>query len=81
MRRINSPDQQFHDGDPSQGVVGTLVSASWLNQVQEEIATVIEGAGITLDPAKTNQLEEAIRSRVGQLNRPAQRLFLSMMRK
>lgn len=81
MKRINSPDQKFHDGDPSQGEVGTLVSAAWLNQVQEEIATVIEGAGITLNPAKTNQLEEAIRSRVGQLNRPAQRLFFAMMRK
>lgn len=60
MERINTPDERFHDGDPFNGVEGTLVTADWLNTVQEEIAAVIEQAGLTLDPVATNQLYQAI---------------------
>lgn len=31
MPPINTPDQLFHDGDPTQGIEGTLVTAGYLN--------------------------------------------------
>lgn len=48
----------FTDGPP-----GTTVPAAWLNSVQEEIASVIEGSGITLNSAagdSNNQLYSSI---------------------
>ncbi len=53
-------DGRFHPGDPSIGRLPTKVPAEWLNAVQEEIANVIESRGVALDPAKSNQLFEAI---------------------
>lgn len=41
---------------------GTLVTPDWCNHIQEEIANVIEGAGITLDKTAFNQLFLAIQS-------------------
>jgi hypothetical protein len=35
MIRINSSDGLFHDGDPSAGTQGTIVTADWLNAIQE----------------------------------------------
>lgn len=52
----------FQDGDPSQGQMGTVVPSKWLNDVQEEIASVIEGAGVELDGSRTDQLLTAIRT-------------------
>lgn len=60
MQRINSADHLFHDGDPFNGIQGTVVTAAWLNSLQEEIAGVIEGAGINLGAAQNNQLRTAI---------------------
>lgn len=60
MKRIESTDEHFHDGDPSTGELGTIVTAAWLNAVQEEIANVIEGAGLNLDGSKQTQLLSAL---------------------
>lgn len=62
MQRINTPDSLFHDGDQSTGVQGTLVLSDWLNAVQEELAKAVEGLGLTLDPAQSNQLLTALLS-------------------
>lgn len=62
MQRINSSDQLFHDGDPFNGIQGTVVTAQWLNSIQEEIVSVIAAAGIALDVNQSNQLLAAIRS-------------------
>lgn len=62
MQRITSSDQLFHDADPFNGVQGTVVTAKWLNAVQEEIVSVIAGAGIALDGAQSNQLLAAIKA-------------------
>ena len=69
MQRIQTPDNLFHDGDPFNGVQGTVVTAAFLNSVQEEIAAVIESAGITLDAAQSNQLLAAIRATTTSVNR------------
>lgn len=62
MQRITSSDQMFHDGDPFNGIQGTVVTAQWLNSVQEEIVSVITAAGIPLNAGQSNQLLAAIRS-------------------
>lgn len=53
MHRIDgpgatSPGNQFTEGDPVSAVPATVVTADWLNAVQEEISGVIEGASIAL---------------------------------
>ncbi|PVX80064.1 hypothetical protein [Paraburkholderia unamae] len=60
MQRIDTPDGLFVDGDPFNDILGTLVTAAWLNSIQQEVAGVIEGLGFTLDSSKTNQLLTAI---------------------
>jgi hypothetical protein len=46
--------------DPSGGTPGTRVMAKWLNAVQEEIAGVVEAAGLTLDEADNGQLQTVL---------------------
>ncbi|ENU1228405.1 hypothetical protein [Providencia rettgeri] len=67
MPPINTQDKIFHDGDPTTGQLGTIVTALWLNNVQAatrdvqaEIKSVLAKAGMTPDPKKTNQLADAI---------------------
>jgi hypothetical protein len=62
MERINSGDGLFHDGDPFNGITGTMVTADWLNSIQEELVSVIAAAGLALDPAQSDQLLEAIQT-------------------
>ncbi|EJD6046411.1 hypothetical protein M0I35_RS04870 [Providencia rettgeri] len=75
MPPINTPDSAFHDGDPTTGQLGTIVTALWLNNVQAatrdvqlEIKNVLAKAGIQPDPKKTNQLAEAINQIIGSGN-------------
>lgn len=77
MKRIDAygatTENEFTEGSPVTGVPPTRVSADWLNVIQEEVATVIESAGLTLDqgtsyPAHdTTQLYQAIQSIVTSL--------------
>lgn len=64
MHRIDGPgattQHLFTEGDPTQGVPATTVTGAWLNAVQEEIANVVEGAGLTLDKPDNTQLLAAI---------------------
>lgn len=64
MHRIDGPGAtqagQFTEGDPTQGVPATTVTGAWLNALQEEVAGVIEGAGMALDKPDNAQLRAAI---------------------
>ncbi len=63
MKRIDAPghvNNRFHDGNPTLGMQGTILSADWLNTVQEELAGTIEKSGMVLDKYDNNQLYEAI---------------------
>lgn len=51
---------RFRYGTVTGGVAPTPIKAEWLNMVQEEIANVIVGAGLTLSETEENQLLEAI---------------------
>lgn len=66
MQRITAADDAIVDGnghyifqDTSPPAENTIITADWLNAVQEEIAHVIEDAGGTLNPADTHQLAKA----------------------
>lgn len=50
----------FRAGNKSLGQLGTQMSADWLNDVQEEICTLVEAAGLTLDVNNRGQLAQAI---------------------
>jgi hypothetical protein len=60
----------FTEGDPTSATPATVVSADWLNAVQEELAYVIEQAGITLDKTSRTQLKSAIDKLVGVSSTP-----------
>lgn len=66
MHRIDGPgatvDNKFTDGDPVGGVPATLVTDDWLNDVQEELLSVLTAAGITPVKGTQNQVLAAIRS-------------------
>lgn len=65
MHRIDSStatvDNKFTNGNPQTATPATVVTDAWLNAVQEEIANVITGAGISLNKPTNTQLLEAIR--------------------
>lgn len=50
------PNAFFTKGNPGTGVAATIVDDDWANAVQEEIANVVEGAGLVLDKTKRNQM-------------------------
>ena len=63
MHRIDAPgnlNRTFQEGDPGTGTQATQVGADWLNAVQEEVAHVIEAAGLELDKLDNTQLALAI---------------------
>lgn len=71
MPPVDTPDNLFHDGDPTQGIEGTIVEAEWMNNsqgatrdVQQEIINVLTAAGITPDPANQSQLLLALQQMI-----------------
>lgn len=62
MQRINTPDGQFHAGDPSTGALGTIVTQPYMQSLQEEIAGAVESVGLALDPNDNGQLAKAIKA-------------------
>lgn len=64
LEPIESPDGKFHDGNPVDGTLGTIVKALWLNAVQDavrsvqgELINLITGLGGQIDPAKEDQIK------------------------
>ena len=69
MQRIDSQGSvngKFQDKTPTGN--GTILSAKWLNSVQEEIVNAISDSKITLAESKQNQLSEAISARIVALS-------------
>jgi hypothetical protein len=70
MRRIDSSNVHedlfgpgkdgFQGGNPSANQPATFFTPAWCNALQEEIAHVIETAGLTLTPSDNTQLRQAI---------------------
>jgi hypothetical protein len=53
-------DKQFTEGNPQSGVPATVVSADWLNAVQNEIVNILIARGITLDKTKSSQVSDLL---------------------
>lgn len=63
MHRVDTEGHDagaWRDGTPQIGQQGTIMSADWLNDVQENICTVIEDAGVVLAKGDPDQLKLAI---------------------
>lgn len=70
MQRINTTNKSadlfgagkhgYQPGNPATGQPATELSFDSMNALQEEIAAVIEGVGVILDPANNAQLLESI---------------------
>lgn len=56
QRVVNPPNNLFVNGNPAEGTPGTIVTAEWLNAVQEELANIIEMFGGELDPEDNAQI-------------------------
>ena len=66
MHRIDGPgatiDNKFTEGNPATPTPATTVTGDWLNDVQEELMSILVAAGITPVKGVQNQLLQAIRS-------------------
>lgn len=66
MHRIDGPgatvDNKFTDGDPVGGIQATIVTDDWLNDVQEELMSVLTAGAVVPVKGTQNQLLKAIRS-------------------
>ena len=64
MHRIDvpsaTPDHLFTEGSPTAGVPATQVSASWMNDVQENLMAVLSAAGVTPTKGRAQDLLDAI---------------------
>jgi hypothetical protein len=71
MHRIDGPGatvgHQFTEGDPVGGIQATVVTAPWLNDVQEEVISVLADQSITPVKGTQNQLLTAIKAIAGKL--------------
>lgn len=52
----------FSDGNPGSGIKATIVSADWLNDVQESLLDVVEDVGVTPVKGTHTQLTTAVKS-------------------
>ena len=73
MPPVDTPDNLFHDGDPTQGIEGTIVEAEWMNDsqgatrdTQQELINVLAAAEMQPDPSDPTQLVTAINLLVQQ---------------
>lgn len=74
MQRISgptAPNRRFVAEDPLASQPGTIITAEWLNSVQEELANLLEKAGVPLDASNTSQLHELLNGRQAALTAPA----------
>ena len=67
MSAIGTSDSAFHDGNPSTGELGTIVTADWLNavqastmDVQDELLNVLSAGDVVEDEVVQNQVALAI---------------------
>lgn len=66
MRRIDTVDGLFEAGDPTIRKPGSRLPAWYMNLLQEELCSVVEGSGLVLDPEDPTQLYQAIQRLVAE---------------
>lgn len=60
MQRINTTDGRFKNYNKINLTAGTVITAEWLNAVQEEITNAIEAFGVSLSANNNDQLKNII---------------------
>ncbi|AEG42291.1 tail fiber protein [Haemophilus phage SuMu] len=75
LPNIESNTGRFIDGNPATGTLGTIVTAKWLNEVQERIQDYFEEfknvlllANMQPIAGRSNQVADAIKFYIGSLN-------------
>ncbi|HGO5822508.1 TPA: hypothetical protein ACK3JW_000148 [Mannheimia haemolytica] len=75
LANINSNNGHFIDGNPATGTLGTIVTAEWLNGVQdrmqdvyEELRNVLLLANMQPDGQRQNQVAEAVKAYCNNIN-------------
>lgn len=80
MHRIDTStatsDGLFTEGDPLVPTPATVVSADWLNSVQEELATIVTNARLELQKADNTQVLTAILQIIARQSSELERLRL-----
>ena len=80
MHRIDTStatsDGLFTEGDPLVPTPATVVSADWLNSVQEELAAIVTNAGLELQKADNTQVLTAILQIIARQSSELERLRL-----
>lgn len=61
LNKFGTGKPGFTAGDPQSGTPATTPGAEWFDAVQEELARVVEGAGMALDSARYDQVLAAIK--------------------
>ncbi|HCM7542606.1 glycine-rich domain-containing protein [Klebsiella quasipneumoniae] len=67
MRKVGSTTDtadangEYTNGNVANGISPTIINAEMLNTFQRELVNVVEGSGLTLDPANDSQVLEAIK--------------------
>lgn len=68
MHRIDGPgatvDNKFTEGNPASSVPATQVTAAWLNEVQEEMLSILAGASIAPVKGDQDQVLTAIQAMI-----------------
>lgn len=71
MHRIDGPgatvDNKFTEGNPASSIPATEVTAAWLNEVQEELLSILAAAGIAPVKGAQNQVVDAIQALLGSM--------------
>lgn len=60
MKLVDTPNNKFVDQDPSTLTAGTPIPASTMNALQYEIANVVTGYGLSIDPTNDSQMKAAL---------------------
>ena len=73
MQRIDHPSavtvrgkKRFTAGDPISGVQATVLTDTWANTIQEELANLLEKSGVTLDARQDDQIYQLMRRYFGR---------------
>ncbi|MCP9321018.1 hypothetical protein KBX73_14825 [Acetobacter persici] len=71
MKLVNTPNNKFVDADPKTLTAGTPIPASTMNALQDEIANVVTGYGLTLDDNNDAQMKAALDGHFAPINSPS----------
>lgn len=69
MKRVDAPghdDGKFTEGNPALGIPATVLSASMMNNIMEELISIVDDAGTDLDENDYTQVLDAVKTLIGR---------------